>query len=90
VLPGVTQTCGESRDPGEQNPTIGQANATTPPYHHHHAADATSNNSSTSTAQTAASDNMPDVPQTLTADMMRALQAYASSSSAASSIGLTV
>jgi len=84
------QTTQQGGDPGVQTPTTGQANATEPPHRHHHAADATSSSGTTSTSPTAASGNTPNVSQTLTADMMRALQAYASSSSATSSIGLTI
>jgi hypothetical protein len=80
-----SQATQSNGDPGVQSPTTGQANATEPP-HHHRAADATSSSGTASTSPTAASGNT----QTLTADMMRALQAYASSSSATSSIGLTI
>ena len=76
----ATQTGG---DPGAQT----RANATEPPHHHHHEADTTASSGTTSTSPAAASGN---ISQALTADMMRALKAYASSSSAASSIGLTI
>jgi hypothetical protein len=77
-------------DPGTPASATGRANGTEPPHHHHHTADTISSSGSTSTSPTAASGNQPNVAQALTADMMRALKAYASSSSASSSIGLTI
>lgn len=72
-------------DPGAQTQSAGQANATE--RHHHHNQDSSA---TTSTSSAAAPGNMPNVSQALTADMMRALQAYASSSSATSLTALTV
>jgi hypothetical protein len=74
-------------EPGEQTPTTGQANATGSTHHHHRESHA---NSSSGTASTSPTSSPGNTSQALTADMMRALQAYASSSSATSSIGLTI
>ncbi|MGA3003433.1 MAG: hypothetical protein ABSE20_17100 [Acetobacteraceae bacterium] len=78
-------------DAGGQTPPTGQENATEPAqphHHHHHEPSATA--STTSPSPAAASGNTPNVSQALAADMMRALQAYASSSSATTLPGLTV
>jgi len=83
----ATQSGGDS---SAQTPTTGQASPTEPSHHHHHEADGTSSSGTASGSPTAASGNLPNVAQALTAQMMRALQAYASSSSSTASIGLTV
>jgi hypothetical protein len=71
-------------NPGTQTPAGAQSNGTAP-HHHHHDAGGTSSPSST-----AASGNVPNVAQTLSAEMMQALQAYASSTSATSVTQLSI
>jgi hypothetical protein len=82
---GQLQPTQSSGNPGTQTPAVGEANAADPHHHHHDDADGTA-----SPLSTAASGNMPGEAQALSAEMMHALQAYASSSSSTSVTQLSV
>jgi hypothetical protein len=77
-------------DPGSPTPATGQAGASEPHHHHHHDAGGAPDSGTTSASPNAASGNMQNVAQTLSAEMMQALQAYASSSSATAVTQLSV